>query len=115
MMMVKGIIVPLKKYPARAILIVTKSVLTNAIIDELAGLPMSLELAKSFQGADEIAKKWIDDNLATGDLKFEWIVTSDEERAKMEAAIENGMDAIYAEYAERGIPNAREIYEALNK
>ena len=87
----------------------------RAIIDELAGLPMSLELAKSFQGADEIAKKWIDDNLATGDLKFEWIVTSDEERAKMEAAIENGMDAIYAEYADRGIPNAREIYEALNK
>ena len=63
----------------------------------------------------EIEKKWIDHNLATGELKFEWIVASDEERAKMEAAIENGMDAIYAEYAERGIPNAREIYESLNK
>ena len=87
----------------------------RAIIDELAGLPMSLELAKSFQSADDLAKEWIDENIGSGDLKFEWIVTSDEERAKMEAAVRDGMEAIYAEYAERGIPNAKEIYEALNQ
>lgn len=87
----------------------------RAIIDELAGLPMSLELAKSFQSADDMAKKWIDENLESGNLKFEWIVTSDAERAKMEAAARDGMEAIYADYAARGIPNAREIYEALNK
>ncbi len=33
----------------------------------------------------------------------------------MEAAIAASMDEIYADYAERGIPNAREIYEALNQ
>ncbi len=87
----------------------------KAIIDDLAGLPMSLELAKSFQGADDVARVWIEDNLSTGGLDFEWIVTSDEERAKMEAAIAASMDEIYADYAERGIPNAREIYEALNR
>ncbi len=87
----------------------------RAVIDELAGLPMSLELAKSFQHADDVAKEWIDENIASGDLKFEWIVTSDAERAKMETAAREGMDEIYSNYAERGIPNAREIYEALNR
>lgn len=76
---------------------------------------MSLELAKSFQGADDVAREWIEENLSSGELDFEWIVTSDEERAKMEAAIAASMDEIYADYAERGIPNAREIYEALNQ
>ena len=33
----------------------------------------------------------------------------------MEDAAAKGMEAIYADYADRGIPNAREIYEALNK
>jgi len=87
----------------------------RAIIDELAGLPMSLEIAKSFQGADDVAKVWIDDQLAAGELKVEWIVASDEERGKMEQAAKDGMAKIYEEYAERGISNAQEIYEALNQ
>ena len=87
----------------------------RAIIDDLAGLPMSLELARSFDHADEIALEWIEEQIAAGELKVEWIVASDEERAKMEAAAAEGMTQIYADYAERGIPNAREIYEALNQ
>lgn len=87
----------------------------RAIIDELAGLPMSIELARSFQHADDMALEWIEANVGSGELDFEWIVTSDEERAKMEEAAAEGMAQIYADYAERGIENAQEIYEALNQ
>ena len=87
----------------------------RAIIDEVSGLPFSMELARSFHHADEVAIEWKDKQLAAGELKVEWIVTSDEERAKMEAAAAAGMEAIYEDYAARGIPNAREIYEALNR
>jgi len=83
----------------------------RAIIDELAGLPMSLELAKSFDGADEVSKKLI----AESDKSYEWKVVSDEERAKMDAAVAEGLKAIFADYESRGISNAREIYDALNK
>ncbi len=82
----------------------------RAIIDEVSGLPMSLQLAKSFDGADERSK----DMLATADKGYEWIVVSDEERAKMDGAVSNGLDAIFADYEQRGIKNARAIYNALN-
>ncbi len=84
----------------------------RAIIDEVAGLPMSLELAKSFDGADEVSKKLISE--ATG-KNYEWIVVSDEERAKMDAAVAEGLEAIFSDYEGRGISNVREIYEALNR
>ena len=87
----------------------------RAILDEISGLPFSMELARSFHHADELALEWKDAQIAAGKLSVEWITVSDEERAKMEAAAAKGMEAIYADYAERGIPNAREIYEALNK
>ena len=83
----------------------------RAIIDELAGLPMSLELAKSFDGADERSKRMI----AEADKGYRWIVVSDEERAKMDAAVQNGLQTIFADYESNGITNAREIYEALNR
>ena len=83
----------------------------RAIIDELAGLPMSLELAKSFDGADERSKKMI----ADADKAYEWVVVTDEERAKMDAAVAVGLEAIFADYASRGIENAEEIYNALNQ
>ncbi len=83
----------------------------RAIIDELAGLPMSLKLAESFDGADERSKKMI----AEADKGYEWIVVSDEERARMDAAVAVGLEAIFADYESRGIANAREIYEALNR
>jgi len=87
----------------------------RAIIDEVSGLPFSRELVRAFHEADEIALKWKDEKIAAGELNVEWIVVSDEERAKMEQAAEDGMAEIYTDYAERGIPNAQEIYEALNK
>ena len=87
----------------------------RAIIDEVSGLPFSRELARAFHEADEEALVWKDEKIAAGELNVEWIVASAEERAKMEAAAAAGMTEIYEEYAERGIDNAREIYEALNK
>jgi len=85
------------------------------VIDEIAGLPLSLELARSFDNYDDYALEWIEEQLAAGELQVEWIVTPDEERAKMEAAAAAAMETIYAEYAASGIENAREIYEALNQ
>jgi TRAP-type C4-dicarboxylate transport system substrate-binding protein len=85
------------------------------VLDEIAGLPLSIALARSFDDYDDYALEWIDEQIKAGELKVEWIVTSDEERAKMEAAAAAAMEEIYADYAARGIPNAREIYEALNQ
>lgn len=83
----------------------------RAIIDELAGLPMSLMLAKSFDGADERSKEMI----AATTKPYEWITVSAEERAKMDAAVAAGLEKIFADYESRGIANAREIYAALNQ
>lgn len=85
------------------------------IIDDLAGLPLSLELSRSFDNYDDYALEWIDEQIAAGELQVEWIVTPEEERAKMEIAAAAAMEEIYADYASRGIDNAREIYEALNQ
>ncbi len=83
----------------------------RAIIDELAGLPMSTVLANSFDHADEVAIEVLEST----ELKYEWLVVTDEERARMDEAVAIGMEKIYAEYAEMGIENAKEIYEALNQ
>lgn len=83
----------------------------RAVIDEVAGLPMSLQLAKSFDGADERSKQMI----AEADKGYEWVIVSDEERAKMDAAVAEGLDVIFADYEKRGISSAREIYNALNQ
>jgi len=87
----------------------------QAIIDEVSGLPFSMELARSFHHADEVALEWVEEQRAAGELKVEWITVSDEERAKMEAAAAEGMAEIYEDYAARGIMNAEEIYMAINK
>ncbi|MDA7425674.1 TRAP transporter substrate-binding protein [Thalassococcus lentus] len=84
----------------------------RAIIDELAGLPMSLELAKSFDGADERSKAMI---AAETGKSYEWVVVSDEERAKMDDAVAAGLDVIFADYESQGIADARAIYNALNQ
>jgi len=83
----------------------------RAIIDEVAGLPMSLQLAKSFDDADERSKQIIAD---TTDKGYTWVVVSDEERAKMDAAVATGLEAIFTDYEGRGISNVRDIYKALN-
>lgn len=83
----------------------------RAIIDEIAGLPLSLKLAESFDGADERSKKMI----ADAEKSYEWIVVSDEERAKMDAAVAEGLETIFSDYEGRGITNVRKIYGALNQ
>ncbi|MEM9854101.1 MAG: TRAP transporter substrate-binding protein DctP [Pseudomonadota bacterium] len=87
----------------------------RAVIDAVSGLPFSMELARSFHHADAVALEWVEEQRAAGSLKVEWITVSDEERAKMEAAAAAGMAEIYADYAARGIDNAQEIYEAINR
>ena len=53
--------------------------------------------------------------IADADKGYEWIVVSDEERAKMDAAVASGLDKIFADYEGRGITNAHEIYDTLNQ
>jgi hypothetical protein len=84
----------------------------RAIIDEVAGLPISLELAKSFDSADERSQKIISE---TTDKNYKWVVVSDEEHTKMDAAVAAGLEKILADYEDRGIVNVRDIYSALNK
>ncbi len=87
----------------------------RAIIDEVSGEQFSMQLVQAFHEADLEALAWKDEKIAAGELNVEWIVASDEERAKMEQAARDGMAEIYADYTERGIPNAKEIYEAMNQ
>ena len=83
------------------------------IIDDLSGLAMSLKGAESFDGADELAKKMMKSSPKMARVK--WIQASAGERAKMDAAVKRGLDALFADYEKRGIKDAREIYEAINK
>jgi hypothetical protein len=83
----------------------------RAIIDELAGLPMSLELAKSFDGVDSRSKKMI----AEAEKGYQLTVVADEDRARMDAAVQKGLNRIFADYESKRITNAREIYETLNQ
>lgn len=84
----------------------------RAIIDELAGEAASMKLAESFDGADakslEIMKQ-------TSGKNYQLVEVSEEERAKMDAAVAEGMKAIFEDYASRGIDNAEEIYNAINQ
>ncbi|WP_344842505.1 TRAP transporter substrate-binding protein [Celeribacter arenosi] len=84
----------------------------RAIIDELAGEPASMKLAESFDGADARSLQMMMDTEGKG---YELVTVSDEERARMDAAVADGMAAIFADYAERGIDNAEEIYNAINR
>lgn len=86
----------------------------RAIIDELSGETASMMGATSFHNEGLRGKEW----LATKPAAMEDITSvtiSDEERAKMDAVIQEAMKGIFADYAERGIDNAEEIYNAMNK
>lgn len=86
----------------------------RAIIDEIAGDQASMMGATSFHNEGQRGKDW----QATKPAAMEEITTvsiSDEERAKMDAAVAEGLKTIFADYAERGIKNAEEIYNAMNK
>ena len=84
----------------------------RAIIDDLSGEAASLKLAESFDGADMRSLALM--NETTG-KNYELIKVSADERARMDAAVADGLRAIFADYAERGIGNAEEIYNAINQ
>lgn len=84
----------------------------RAIIDALSGDLASMKLADSFDGADAKSLKIMGE---TDGKNYELIAVSDDERAKMDAAVADGLKVIFADYAERGIDNAETIYNAINK
>ena len=84
----------------------------RAIIDDLSGEAASLKLAESFDGADERSLALMSE---TTGKNYELIEVSGDERARMDAAVAEGLKAIFADYAERGIGNAEEIYNAINQ
>ena len=86
----------------------------RAIIDDIAGETTSMMGATSFHNEGERGKAWQATKPAAMD-EITSISISAEERAKMDAIIKEEMKGIFAEYAERGINNAEEIYNAMNK
>ncbi|MEM8631112.1 MAG: TRAP transporter substrate-binding protein [Pseudomonadota bacterium] len=84
----------------------------RAIVDELSGELASMKLAESFDGADSKSLQMMKDTVGKN---YELVEVSAEERAKMDAAVAEGMKVIFADYASRGIDNAEEIYNAINQ
>lgn len=84
----------------------------RAIIDELAGEAASLKLAESFDDADARSLQMM---MNAEGKSYELVTVTNEERARMDAAVAEGMKAIFADYAERGMDNAEEIYNAINQ
>lgn len=85
----------------------------RAIIDDLAGETFSMQGAASFDGADR--KSFEIMQSADQMAKLNQVEVSAEERAKMDAAVAEGLEAIFAEYQERGISDARAVYDAINQ
>lgn len=83
----------------------------RAIIDALAGEAASMKLAESFDGADAKSLEM----MKASDKNFEIVEVAAEERERMDAAVAEGMKAIFADYAARGIGDAEEIYNAINR
>lgn len=84
----------------------------RAIIDELAGESSSMKLAESFDGADARSMRIMSE---TGGKNYQLIEVSGEERERMDAAVADGLQAVFADYASRGIENAEEIYNVINR
>ncbi|MEM6371274.1 MAG: TRAP transporter substrate-binding protein [Pseudomonadota bacterium] len=84
----------------------------RAIIDELAGEAASMKLAESFDGADAKSLQVMKETSGKG---YTIVEVSADERAKMDAAVAEGMKVIFDDYASRGIDNAEEIYNAINQ
>ncbi len=82
------------------------------IIDELSGEAASMKLAEGFDGADARSRKMMGE--ATG-KNYKAVEVSAEERARMDAAVSEGLKKVFADYASRGVGNAEEIYNAINR
>ncbi len=86
----------------------------RAIIDELSGETVSMMGATSFNNEGQRGKDWLATKPAAM-AKVKSVTISDAERAKMDAAVAEGLKKIFADYKSRGIDNAEEIYNAMNK
>ncbi len=83
------------------------------IIDDLAGKPMSDQGAAAFDNADQRSEAMMKSSPKMANVN--WVQVTPSERTKMDAAVKQGLEAIFADYDKRGIKNAREIYNALNQ
>lgn len=83
----------------------------RAIIDDLAGEKFAMIASSSFHNADV---KALEAMKADADKSYEFITVTNDERAKMDAAVAEGMKKIFADYKSKGIDNAEEIYNDLN-
>jgi TRAP-type C4-dicarboxylate transport system substrate-binding protein len=86
----------------------------RAIIDDIAGETTSMRGATSFHNEGERGKAWHASKPAAMEKVTSISIPADE-RAKIDAVIQAEMKVIFAEYAERGIDNAEEVYNAMNK
>ena len=85
----------------------------RAIIDDLSGETFSLQGAASFDGADSNSFQIM--QTAEQMANVTQIEVSAEERAKMDAAVAEGLESIFADYEARGITDARAVYSAINQ
>lgn len=85
----------------------------RAIIDELSGEIFSMQGAASFHNADSASLEIM--KSADQMANIEQIVVSEDERARMDAAVAAGLEVIFAEYESRGIADARAVYDAINE
>ena len=84
------------------------------IIDDLSGETASMMGATSFHNEAERGLKFLASNPPSM-AKVKSVSVSAEERAKMDASVQESMKKIFADYASRGINNAEEIYNDMNK
>lgn len=84
----------------------------RAAVDELAGEAFTKVASGSFHNADQSA---LEKMKAAEDTAYKFVTVSNEERAKMDAAVAQGMEIIFAEYEKMGVSNAKQIYNDLHK
>lgn len=85
----------------------------RAIIDELAGEAFSMKGAEAFHTVETKALDMLDGAEQMSNITR--VSISAEERAKMDVAVAEGLAAVFADYASRGISDAEDIYNAINK
>ncbi|PJE37537.1 hypothetical protein CVM52_06610 [Pseudooceanicola lipolyticus] len=85
----------------------------RALIDSLSGRVLSMKGAESFDLADTLSKQQMADN--PDKMKNSQVVRiTDDERARVIARSQDGLQAIFAAYRAKGIADAEAVYQALN-
>ena len=85
----------------------------RALIDSLSGRVLSMKGAESFDLAETLSKRQMADN--PDKMKNSQVVRiTDDERARVIARSQDGLQAIFAAYRAKGIADAEAVYQALN-